>query len=287
MNQILILSFCLLSFLMIAQSDEIYDMDYAGFTKKPYNNNKDSFYIVQLKRKNMRVRAKYFASQLNGKTVGNRYLEWKENKNIICYSSGAYMSDFNAQNAKIVGLTLDYGEMVNKTLERGRLDALVSVFPNGAIDIVNLKEGIVSFQGSGENKSFDMGYDLENFIEWASNQKLTIFQTHLLAYKNKVLLNYNSSSVARERRFLVLADKNGKKEHFIIHKPDAVSLLNATNSVVGYLKDKNYYIDALINLDTGAQDVFKFYLYDGTVSDKLVGMTPLSNARNLIVYYFE
>ncbi len=40
------------------------------------------------------------------------------------------MSDFNANNAGIVGLTIDYGSVVNKKMEKGRLDALVVVYPN-------------------------------------------------------------------------------------------------------------------------------------------------------------
>lgn len=281
-----VVTYCFCISFSSAQTDEVYDMDFAEFKKKEYNG--ESFFVVRLKRNQMRVRAKYFASQLNGKTVSERYLEWSQNKNIICYSSGAYMSDLNATEANLVGLTIDYGEIVNEKIELGRLDGLVSVFPNGAIDIVNLKNGTVNFQGSGENKSFDMrGYGINNFIQWAESQNLTIFQTHLLAYQNNVLLNYNSSQTKRERRFLVLADKNGKKEHFIIHKPQAASLLDATNSVVGYLNNKKYTIDALINLDTGAQNVFKFYLYDGVPSSKFEGTTPLTNARNLVVYYFE
>ena len=75
--------------------------------------------------------------------------------------------------------------------------------------------------------------------------------------------------------------------HFIIHKPEPASLLDATNAVVDYLKSKSYTIDALINLDTGAQDTFRFYMDNGDVSNKLRGRLELSDARNLVVYYYE
>ncbi len=271
-----------------SQSEKIYDITLANFTEKTHNG--ESFKIVRLKRKGMRVRAKYFADEIDGKSVGDRYLEWSKNKNVICYSSGAYMSELDAAYAELVGLTIDYGTVVNNSMKKGSLDALVAVYPNGEVDVVNLKDGSVTFSGSGTDKTFNMTHytGIEAFIDWAKEEKLTVFQTHLLAYKNKVKLGSNSSSTPRERRFLVVA-KNSKSEieHFIIHKPQAATLLDGTNAVVDYLKGKSYTVDALINLDTGAQDTFRFYKNDGSVSDKLAGRLELSDARNLVVYYYE
>lgn len=271
-----------------AQTTEVYDMDYVSFGDKTYNG--ESFKVVRLKRKDMRVRAKYFADELDGKSVGDRYKEWSKNKNIICYSSGAYMNELDAASADLVGLTIDYGTVVNQTMKRGGLHALVAVYPNGEVDVVNLKDGSVTFSGSGSDKTFDMSSDLnvEKFIEWAKEENLTVFQTHLLAYDNDVKLGSNSSANERERRFLVVTkNRKGETEHFIIHKEEAATLLNATNAVVNYLKNKSYTVESVINLDTGAQDTFKFYNYDGTESTKLTGQLELSDARNLVVYYYE
>jgi hypothetical protein len=278
----------ILSFTISGQTKEIYDFDYVSFGNKTFNN--ETFTVVQLKRKNMRVRAKYFAAELDGKSIGQRYLEWSKNKNIICYSSGAYMSSFDASRADLIGLTIDFGKVVNKTFVRNKLHALVVVYPNGEVDVVNLEEGKVSFEGSGQSKVFNMSNEngVEEFIGWAKSEKLTVFQTHLLTYNNTVGLASNSAPSRQERRFLAITtNKKGEKEHFIINKPDPASLLDATNAVVGYLNSRNYNVEALINLDTGAQDTFRFFDYKGIESDVLKGRLSLKDARNLIVYYYE
>ncbi len=268
-------------------SQDIYDTDLVSFGSKSFNN--EEFKIVTLKRDNNRVRVKYFASEIGGKSVGERYNEWSKNKNIICYSSGAYMSDLSASQANLVGLTFDYGDVVNQHLILDRLHALVVVYPNGNIDIANLNEGTLTFSGSGSANTFDLTNSMQKqkFIDWAKDNKLTIFQTHLLAFNNEILLAKNSPPDERERRFLVVAEKNGKEVQFIIHKEQYSSLLRSTTAVFDYLKSKGYSVKSLINLDTGAQDVFKFFNYDGTENNKLVTKMNVNDARNLIVYYYQ
>lgn len=272
----------------LAQTEEVYDMDYVSFGTKTYEN--EEFQVVKLKRKNMRVRAKYFAAEIEGKSVADRYAEWSKNKNIVCYSSGAYMNDLNASNAGLVGLTIDYGKVVNEHLKTGELDALVVVYPNGEVDVTNLKEGTIKLVGSGTEVSFDLksSMQVEKFIDWAKSESLTVFQTHLLAFNNELKIGGNSSSTKRERRLLVVSeDRKGNKVHYIIHKEEYASLLDATSAVLNYLKGKGYSVESIINLDTGAQDVFRFYNYDGTISDKLAGKMELNGARNLVVYYYQ
>jgi hypothetical protein len=46
----------------------------------------------------------------------------------------------------------------------------------------------------------------------------------------------------------------------------------------------------MINLDTGAQNVFGAYNADGTVNNSILkdgGVTTLDKAHNLLVYYYE
>jgi hypothetical protein len=269
------------------QDDFVYDPDYASFGEKEYLG--EEFYVVKLNRKNMRVRAKYFANEMGGKSVGQRFAEWSKNKKLICYSSGAYMNDFNASKAGLVGLSVDYGTVVNRNIKAGELHALVVVYPNGGIDVCNLALGTIKLKSGGTEKSYNMNdaYDINEFVAWAEQEKLTVFQTHLLAHSNQLKVGSNGSSNARERRFLVIGSKNEKPYHYLIHKPKAASLFNSTRAVKEYMNSKGIIVDAIINLDTGAQDVFRFYNYDGTVSGKLNGQLQVENARNLIVYYYQ
>ena len=43
----------------------------------------------------------------------------------------------------------------------------------------------------------------------------------------------------------------------------------------------------MVNLDTGAQDVFNVYDSEGNEKTELRGQLPIAQAINLLVYYYE
>ena len=271
-----------------------YDSNYVMASSITHNNEK--YVVIYLKRKDKRVRAKYFAFKLDGKSVYNRYKEWAENKDKICYTSGTYMDgSYDANTANLVGITIDNGKVVNKTVESTRMDGLVIVYPHGGIAVSDLREGNLKLSGGGANTSHN--YDIRNntdkerFIDWAKSQRATVFQTHLLAYRNELSVGkYNSNtSNKRERRFLAIGkDPSGQVIHCIVHKPESSNLYDAGTKVLEYLQTrKRMEVIALLNLDTGAQDVFGLYTKSGNKNSIAQGQTELSNARNLLVYYFE
>lgn len=282
----LILLFALSVSTILNYSQDLYDFDLVSFGSKEHEGL--NFKIVTLKKDNNRVRTKYFAAKLNGKTIGQRYEEWSKNKNVICYSSGAYMDDLSS-SANLVGLTMDYGNVVNNTLITDRLHALVVVYPNGNIDVTNLGDNSQSFSGSGEEVTFNVANNKSKFIDWGKDNKLTIFQTHLLAYENELLIGNNSSTTKRERRFHIIASKNEKEVQFIIdiNVQNSATLYDATSRTLNYLKSKGYSVKSIVNLDTGFQDVFRFFNYDGSLSEKLKTEKDIHDARNLIVYYYQ
>ena len=81
------------------------------------NFENENFNIIELSREGQRVHAKYFASEMHKIKVPERYKEFNKSKDVILYTAGTYM-DGNRQsvNVKPVGLTVDDGEVVNKTL---------------------------------------------------------------------------------------------------------------------------------------------------------------------------
>lgn len=265
-----------------------YDSNYVSFGTKQYDG--EEFHVVSLKRKDSRVKAKYFAAKIDGKSIESRYNLWSSGKNVICYSSGAYMSSLDQSTAGIVGLTIDNGKVINLKLKTDGLDAFVVVYPNGEIEVKDLGEGTITFSGTGEDKSFDMTKEnfVARFIDWAKENKLTVFQTHLLGKDNVLKVGSNCSPDEAERRFLIVAENSRKERyHFIIHKPTPSTLYDGSKAVLEYIKSRRYKVLSMINLDTGAQDVFGFYSSSGNKSTKLQGKLDINKARNLIVYYFE
>ena len=76
------------------------------------------------------------------------------------------------------------------------MDGLVIVYPHGGIAVSNLKERNLKLSGgnANPNKYYDLrgsSSDLYQFKEWAKSQRATVFQTHLLAWNDKLQFEYN------------------------------------------------------------------------------------------------
>jgi hypothetical protein len=286
----------LLSLMMISSSflpptktvsQDCYLEDYVEISKVQHQN--ETYSVVTMRRDGDRVKAKYFAAKdYNGKSVYDRYLEWKRNNpNVILLSSGTYMDD----QGKPQGLTIDNGVVVNEGLIYDKMDALVIVYASGGIVVSDLRAGDLKVDGiSRKLDPRNSGGDLDDFIEWSKEQQATIFQTHLLAYKNEVKVKYGTSSpTVRERRFLAAGkDKSGKIIHVIVHNPTNTSLYEGSKRVLNFLREnKEMDVTFMINLDTGAQDVFELHNADCSVNKTIKGQLEPSKAVNLLVYYFK
>ena len=72
--------------------------------------------------------------------------------------------------------------------------------------------------------------------------------------------------------------------HCIVHKPKHASLYEASKKVLNFLNvRKRMRVLALLNLDTGAQDVVKIYTKSGAVNNMITSTNnqTIENARNL------
>lgn len=235
-----------------------------------------------------RIKAKYFAAP-NNSSIPQRYLNFSSNKNMIIVSSAGYMDNYGIP----VGLTIDNGKLVNKNI--GSFDGLIIVYATGGIVATDLRNGDLTLQGGGiaSGRKFDIRNnwtDRNDFITWAQDQEATVFQTHLLAYKNQLSISSNGSSEPRERRFLAVGkDKSsGDLCHVILNLPEYTSLYNGALRAKKFLNDTgNLEITFMINLDTGYQDVCFLYNKDGSVNKLIHGQKSLDYAVNLLAYYYE
>ncbi|MEQ1747513.1 MAG: hypothetical protein ABMA02_18935 [Saprospiraceae bacterium] len=264
-----------------------YSSDFVDITTVKHQN--ETYSMVVMRRDGDRVKAKYFAAKdYNGSTVYNRYLTWKNNNpGVILLSSGTYTDNYdNAQ-----GLTIDNGVVVNESLICDKMDALVIVYASGGIAVSDLRVGGLSVSGIPRKLNLcSSSTDLDDFIEWAKEEGATVFQTHLLAYKNEVKVKRaTSSKTVRERRFLAVGkDESGKYVHVIVHNPDQTTLYDGTEKVLRFLREfKDMDVTFMINLDTGAQDVFELHNPDCSVNSTIKGQKPPSAAVNILAYYFK
>lgn len=256
----------------------------------------DKLNIVKMSRKGNRIKVKYFACKEYGKLVNTRFREWAKNRNIIAYSSGTYMNDCSyPDKATPVGVCFDDGNMVSGRI-KDDMDGLVIVYATGGVVASDLKEGNLNVKETSSGKNYTLNLrkplDFLTFRNWSEMEDATVFQTHLLYYRDQLKVGINGSPVTRERRFLVVCkDEDDNIIHCLVNLAGNNTLYNATIKVAEELKRsqemKN--IVFMINLDTGCQDVFQAYDSNGNVvsADGFSGRTGLANASNLLVYYYE
>ena len=269
-----------------------YDSKFVEISNTTYQGSK--YNVIWLKRgeSNKAVSAKYFSNQTPTKTVHQRFQDWADQKRIICYSSGTYMDGYTmTSSTRLVGFAVDNGVIQNKNVKIGEMDALVIVYATGGIVCSNLREKNLRIGAIKNNAPLDIRgneFHRNAVVKWAENENATIFQTHLLAMSDKLLVGSNGNPKVASRRFLaVVNDEDGNLVHAVIHDSNESSIYDASKKIVNYLQNEKEVqkIHWMINLDTGIQDVFGVFNPDGTKNPYIQGKIVISNAANLLIYY--
>lgn len=283
---VFLLALLLCSFLPAPSYDsnfvEISSVTDKGFTYNVVHMDRDG--------SGKRIKAKYFAAKGNdGTSVPDRYTNWSTGRNMIIVSSAGYMDQFGTP----VGLTIDNGKVVNRNL--APFDGLIIVYATGGVVATNLKNADLTLQGGGiaSDRKFDIrnNYtDRMDFINWAQSQEATVFQTHLLVYKDELTININAEPTPRERRFLAVGYDKASKNlcHVILNLPEYTKLYDGTVKAKKFLNNtRGMQVTFMINLDTGYQDVCFLYNKDGSANTLIHGEKPITNAVNLLGYYYQ
>ncbi len=287
-NSLLFAILLLCSFIPVPPAYDTNFVEISGYTDKrgiTYN-----FVYMNRTGSGNRIKAKYFASRgEDGSSVSSRFMGWGKDMNVIAVTSAGYMDRYSVP----VGLTIDNGRIVNSNLES--FDGLIIVYATGGVVATNLDNADLTLQGGGitAGRKFDIrgSYrDRQDFIDWAESQEATVFQTHLLVYKNQLEIASNASTTPRERRFLAVGkDVNtGETCHVIVNSPESTSLYEGTRRVKDFLNEyKDMEVTFMINLDPGDQNVFFLFNRDGSVNNSIRGPLPITSAANLLAYYYQ
>lgn len=224
------------------------------------------------------LKAKYFAS-------GNTYeafKSWKGQKDIVLLSSGAYSNGFS-YNSIPIGLCVDNGRIVNRKIEDDK-DALVIVEAVGGVRVSDID--LCDLTLASLNRTICPRRDKTTLLSWGEDEYATIFQTHLLAFKNTLRISsYNSDKSSATRRFLVLGFIEGSLFHAVFDITRSMSLYDAASDVLNSLGGAN--VIAVLNLDTGGNNIYESYNDYGSKISYLEGTKTPANATNLLVYYYD
>jgi len=254
-------------------------------------NGSQAGYIIALNRTSRRVKAKYFAYKQNGTVVHDRYDQWRTGKQVVLISSGAYATGFQGTDIPI-GLTVDNGNKVNDVVEP-KMDALVIVEEVGGIRISDIDAGDLILKTPNGDKKTDIrnSFQKVEFLKWCETEKATVFQSHLLIYKNELKFKKPDAKQAVRKLLALIRDSSGNIYHLIIYsKFKALSLYEMASATLGMLNSYGYEVVAAANLDTGAIDVLNTSteLFDCSYR----AIEGLSNkdrrsVSNMLAYYYE
>lgn len=272
-----------------------YDADLVDiFTNQPYRG--DYYDYIIMKREGNRIKTKYLAS--NFSSVENDYNKFANKSNIICFAAAGYLAgDFD----RVENLTIVNGNIIERNIPRDKFDALVIVYASGGVVVSDLRKGNLKLQGgNAPDRALDIrknSFDRQIFYDWCRSESATVFQTHLLAHDTQFILPENADTHSpnagkRLRRFLIVGkDSNNKLKHVVINSRSDVFLRDGALKCFNFSKEVlGLNVSFMINLDTGAQNVFGVYSSNGS---KFMGIKedhnslPISKAHNLLVYYYE
>ena len=209
------------------------------------------------------------------------------------------MDKCDASTAKPMGLCIDQGTVVNNKLE-STYGGIVVVYATGGMVASAIEKGDlgITINKTHTKMTVDISnqFQLQTFIEWAKEEKASVFQTHLFVYKDSVRIIENPNEVIKKksRRFLaVCKESDGSISHYIINHPNASSLYQSVKMTMDYLKDVENVtqIMFMINLDTGCQNFYNVYRPNGDVYNdhyfKGESNFTVNQAANLLTYYYE
>jgi hypothetical protein len=294
-----IISFLILSAFLSHNLNNIHSKYNAKYVDilidQPYQG--ENFDYIIMKRDSQRVKAKYFAENIS--SIESKYKAFAASKSVICYAAAGYLG---AGYQTVENITIESGRVIENKISKTSCDALVIIQATGGVVVSNLKKADLKLSGGGAdpNKALDIrnnGFDKQIFLDWAKKESATVFQTHLLAQNNELIIPSDADAKATKvtnavRRFLVVGkNSSGKIVHIIINSRKLSGLRYAAEKCFNFSKNLlGLNVVFMINLDTGAQNVFKAYNADGTENSTILNDGALENlnkAHNLLVYYYE
>lgn len=249
-----------------------------------WDSNSKVGHAIWISRESREVNAKYFAYKTASNSVYDRYKIWRPSKNVVIMSSGAYAS----RNAPI-GVTVDNGVIVNRGYD-DKMDGLVIVYATGGIVVSNVEDGDLYLRALDKKIDVRNNYHRTEFLNWAKSERAAVFQTHLLAYKNRLRF-YKDNGESARRKFLVLAtSSSGELFHMIYYtKGENYTLFEAANGALRHLNSKGMDVTAIVNLDTGMFDILGTGEDTRDCNDNLISGTTKdrSDMNSLLVYEYE
>lgn len=202
--------------------------------------------------------------------------------------AGGFTNDYQQPE----GLTVDNGMLVNAVIMPDR-DGLVLVERNGGIRVVDLDRTEILLP-SAEGQTRKLKNPRNNLLAyaellaWCRTEAVTAFQTQLLAYGHQMRVDASKApNTLAERRMLALVrTPQNQVLHVVFNLHVPHSLAGASLDAFRMLEYRNLKVEALLNMDTGGQDVLQVFDDQGNLIPGIQGQRRVDEATNLLMYQY-
>jgi hypothetical protein len=222
------------------------------------------------------------ASYLAFENVPARYNLYRTNNHVALATTGGYTNTTHQPE----GFTTEDGNIVNPVIMPDRHG--LAMISQGGVNVLNLKKDRLQLPGGPIiTNPLNSLYAYAQLLEWCKNKHATLFQTHLLAYSDTLLIDLQKAKPdIRERRILAFArDKKSQKlYHIIFNVTSQYNLAQIAAEIFGLLQTLNLKVEAILNLDVGAYNILNVYDDRGNLLPDLKGSVDINQATNLLIY---
>lgn len=240
--------------------------------------------MMSLIEKDKFLKVKYFA----GNNASKRVEEWSKNKNLVCITSGTYMSHLDVNQSVPLGICIENGKIINRKLENW--DAISVIDSLGNIQIYDINNFNLINICSDFNRVNNLNNNIDRlaFLNCCKQNELSVFQTHLLYRDNNLRIINSNNKKPSKRRFLISGkDPAGSDFICVLQVNNHLELYDATLRAKDFLIDEIKLDDMkIINLDAGANDVLIVYDEYGDIVENIHGSFPLHRSCDLLVFYY-
>lgn len=228
------------------------------------------------------VKAAYFAYSANA-----QFQNLKSSNRVIFAAAGGYTTDIGNGQIKPDGFTIQSGALVNPVILHDRHGLVM--FTDGGVRLLNLNFDKIILPNKEEIESpLTSILAYSKLLKWCTANNATIFQTHLLAFSDSLLINPSKAkSGDRERRILAIVRDNNTQTvyHALFDIPVQYDLATVSQEIFNIIASRGFKIEGIVNLDTGSYNIFNIFDESGTLLSSPVGPVNIKDATNLIVYY--
>ncbi|WP_407556748.1 hypothetical protein [Winogradskyella sp. 4-2091] len=231
----------------------------------------------------------------------NSFLKLKDSVQVLFVSSASYASSVNKNANYPVGFCAENGKLLNK-IPHQTMDGLVLIHNNepeiNTMQVIDLdKENYTCNDGKcypyfSTDNIRNNPEETFSFIDLVETQNISSFQTQLVYtnYKSdkENFKNLTNGDNDRSRRFLAICEKDNQLYHIILDSTEENYLMTSALDAIDYLRQANYDVRKMINLDTGSKDIM-YVREDGLLKNyrpnPLTSSSKIENAASLLVYY--